>query len=344
MTIFWKQARGASHRRRWNEIGHTMAVAVLLVASFTATAAACADGIESDSQPGIRVTFLGTGTPAPNPRQFGQSILVEVGSTKLLFDCGRGCAHRLWNLGHQKLRDTSHLFLTHMHSDHTVGVADLYLNGWNLGRTKNLLIYGPAGADTLMKHIRLAYEEDVVIRADLQVHNVTREALNHQAIEVSDSEQYKIGDATVTAILVNHHVVEPAYGYRIDAGGHSVVISGDTTFSENLIKHSTDVDLLIHEVMSPALEEFVRTTFPPDVADDIVALHTLAPDVGRVFAEARPRLGVMTHLDNAPRHIPELMRQTRTTWDSDLVVAKDLMVINVGDVIRVIEPDEDKKH
>ncbi len=294
---------------------------------------------EAPAEPAIRVTLLGTGTPAPNPRQFGSSILVESGDTKLLFDCGRGCAHQLWNLDHDYLRKTSHLFLTHMHSDHTVGIADLFLNGWNLGRQSALSVYGPAAAEDLMRYLRLAYEEDVRIRADLQTHTVTRETLGYTVTEVMDGKAVVIGNMTVTPIAVDHHVVKPAFGYRIDSGGYSVVISGDTTFSENLIQYSANADVLIHEVMSPALERFVRKTFPTAVADDIVALHTPAPEVGRVFSESGIRLGVLTHLDNEPSRIPELEEQIRTTWDGDLVVGEDLMIIEIGESIRVVKPE-----
>ena len=295
----------------------------------------------AQTEPAIKVTFLGTGTPAPNPRQFGPSVLVEAGDTKLLFDCGRGCAHRLWNLAPRYLRETSHLFLTHMHSDHTVGVADLYMNGWNQGRQENLRVYGPAAAEAFMRHLRLAYEEDVVFRVDRQGHAVTRESLDYIATEVADGEQFAIDDVTVTVIAVDHHVVEPAFGYRVDAGEFSVVISGDTAYSENLIRHSMDADVLIHEVMSPALEHFVRTTFSPEVADGIVALHTLAPDVGWVFTQARPRLGVLTHLDNDPARVPELAAQIESTWSGDFVVAEDLMAIEIGESIRVIRPGQE---
>ena len=314
---------------------------VSTIAIVAASQIAFAVDAEAQTEPVIKVTLLGTGTPTPNPRQFGPSILVESGDTKLLFDCGRGCGHRLWNLGPQYLRETSHLFLTHMHSDHTVGVADLYMNGWNQGRQENLQVLGPAGAEVFMRHLRLAYEEDVVFRADLQRHAVARESLDYAAIEVVDGERITIDDVTVTAIAVDHHVIEPAFGYRVDVGEFSVVISGDTAYSENLIRHSIGADVLIHEVMSPALEHFVRTTFSQEVADDIVALHTLAPDVGRVFSRSRPRLGVLTHLDNDPARIPELEAQIETTWSGDFVVAEDLMVIEIGESIHVIRPGQE---
>ena len=312
----------------------TVATCMVLVMSVMSSAA----NEETPAAVAIKVTFLGTGTPVPNPRQFGQSILVEAGGQKLLFDCGRGCAHRLWNIGPAYLQNTSHLFLTHMHSDHTVGVADLYLNGWNLGRQENLRVYGPAGADTLLRHLRLAYEEDIVFRADRQAHTASRDTVGYIATEMTDGESISIGGAKITAIAVDHHVIEPALGYRIDVGDYSVVISGDTAYSENLIRYSTNADVIVHEVFSPALERFVRNSYPPEVADDIVALHTVAPDVGRVFSNSRPRLGVLTHLDNEPSGIPELVEQINSTWGGDFVVAEDLMVIEVGEDIRIVNP------
>jgi len=287
---------------------------------------------------GLRVTLLGTGVPVPNPRQFGPSILVEAGDTKLLFDCGRGCLHRLWNLGPEYLRDTHRVFLTHLHSDHTVGMADLYLNGWNMNRKKNLEIYGPHKTGDLMRHLRLAFEQDVIYRADRQASSHDREDLEYTVTEVKNGTKYKFGDVTVTAFDVDHHVIKPAFGYRIDYAGRSVVISGDTAYSSNLIAHSRDVDVLIHEVFSPALERFVRENYPKYMADDIVALHTLAPEVGRVFTETRTRLGVFTHLDNHPDGIPELIAETRQTWEGPLEVGVDLMVINIGDEIDVHRP------
>ena len=322
----------------WQPMRRTLVCVVASCMVLVMSVAVSASSEEAPAAAAIKVTFLGTGTPVPNPRQFGQSILVEAGDQKILFDCGRGCAHRLWNIGPEYLQNTSHLFFTHMHSDHTVGVADLYLNGWNLGRQENLRVYGPAGADTLMHHLRLAYEEDVVFRADRQTHTASRQTVGYIATEMTDGESISIGNAKITAIAVDHHVIEPALGYRIEVGDYAVVISGDTAYSENLIRYSANADVIVHEVFSPALERFVRNSFPPEVADDIVALHTLAPDVGRVFSNTQPRLGVLTHLDNEPSGLPELAEQLSSTWSGDFVVARDLMVIEIGDDIRIVEP------
>ena len=311
----------------------------LAVAGGAGIHSSCADA-PSAAEPdfAIRVTLLGTGVPVPNPRQFGSSVLVEANEVKLLFDCGRGCAHRLWNLGPQYLRDTQHVFITHLHSDHTIGMPDLYLNGWVMLRPTGLKIYGPKKAEDLMRHIRLAYDEDIVYRVDRQISTLSRDQLEYTVTPVADGAEFDFDGVKVTAILVDHHVVKPAFGYRIGYGGHSVVISGDTAFSPNLIRHSKGADVILHEVMSPALENFLRANYEKDMADDIVALHTLAPDVGRVFRESGTRLGVFTHFDNNPSAIPELIEQTRETWDGRLEVGEDLMVIDIGEEIEVRRP------
>ncbi len=310
-----------------------------IVISIAACSALHADQLlPIESEVSIRVTLLGTGVPIPNPRQFGQSILVEANNVKLLFDCGRGCAHRLWNLGPQYLRETRHVFLTHLHSDHTIGMPDLYINGWAQLRPTGLNIYGPKKAEDLMRHIRLAYDEDVVYRVDRQTGTLSRDQLDYAMTTVDDGAEFEFDGVKVTAIRVDHHVIEPAFGYRIDYGGRSVVISGDTAYSENLIRRSKGADVIIHEVMSPALETFIRAHFEKNMSDDIVALHTLAPDVGRVFDQAGVRLGVFTHLDNNPAAVPELIEKTRQTWSGRLEVGEDLMVIDIGEDIKVRRP------
>jgi len=321
------------------EVGHhstLKSIFLLAIGILLAAAPAGLNAGEADSgTPDIRVTLLGTGVPVPNPRQMGQSILVEAGGEKLLFDCGRGCLHRLWSLGPEYVRTTHNVFLTHLHSDHTVGMADLLMNGWVLQRKMPLHVYGPDKTLDLMHHLRLAFDQDVVYKVDLQASTLSRDELEFSVTEVANGEKVSIGDVEVTPIRVDHHVVKPAFGYRIDYAGRSVVISGDTAYSENLVQMSQGVDVLIHEVMSPALETFVRAHYAKFMADDVVALHTRAPEAGEVFARAGPKLAVYTHLDNRPEALPELISQTREAWDGPLEVGEDLMVIEIGDDVDV---------
>ena len=111
----------------------------------------------------MRVTLLGTGTPFPNAERFGSAILVEVAGTKLLFDCGRGVVIRLTEAGVSP-KEIDGLFLTHLHSDHIVGIPDLWLSGWFLGRSKPLRIWGPQGTSSMAKHLAQTFAFDIHIR------------------------------------------------------------------------------------------------------------------------------------------------------------------------------------
>src|SRR5271169_3180729 len=111
----------------------------------------------------FKVTLLGTGSPDLRMDRFGPSILVEAGNEKLLFDCGRGATLRIQQLG-ISWNEISALFLTHLHSDHTVGIPDLWLTGWLLGRAVPLRVWGPAGTKAMMAHLREAFQFDIRIR------------------------------------------------------------------------------------------------------------------------------------------------------------------------------------
>ena len=182
----------------------------------------------------LKVTLLGTGYPRPVMERFGPSILVEAGKEKLLFDCGRGATQRLYQLK-VPFSEVTALFLTHLHSDHIVGIPDFYLTGWIFGRSTPLRVWGPEGTAEMMSHLQQAYQFDIHIRRDVD------EKLPAQGVVVvaKDIEQgvvYQNGDLKVTAFTVDHSPVKPALGYRVDYAGHSVVLSGDTRYSENLIQ------------------------------------------------------------------------------------------------------------
>ena len=114
----------------------------------------------------IKVTLLGTGNPRPVMSRFGSSILVEAGKEKLILDCGRGATQRLYQLK-IPFSEITALFLTHLHSDHTVGIPDLWLTGWVMGRTTPLKVWGPEGTKAMMEHLQQAYAFDIHIRRDV---------------------------------------------------------------------------------------------------------------------------------------------------------------------------------
>ena len=312
------------------KVGHQ--VAVLL--AFMLCAGWSGAGAETGASSDFRVTLLGTGIPVPQPDRSGPATLVEAGGQKLLFDAGRGATVRLFQL-HIPLREVGPLFLTHFHSDHTVGIPDVWLSGWLGGpwarRATPFRVIGPAGTKDLMANLQRAYAADIKIR-------MADEKYPAEGVRVI-TDEYTVGGVVydqdgvrVTAFEVDHgDLIKPAYGYRIDYKGRSVVISGDTRFNENVIKYGTGADVLIHEVAA------VRPEMLKEVeVQRVMAHHTSPQDAGRVFRFAHPKLAVYTHLVLLARPaVPavtteELVAQTREVYAGPLVVGEDLMTFNVG--------------
>jgi ribonuclease Z len=308
------------HKRFWSLLG----VVLGMVGGVPARAA---DG-------DFLVTLLGTASPIPRVDRFGPSTLVRAGNETLLFDAGRGAPIRMGQLK-VSMGKIDAVFLTHYHSDHTVGLPDVWLTGWlppAYGQRKRAFkVIGPTGAKALMAGLQQAYADDIKIReAD--------EKLAPEGIAVQVEEYDKGGvvydkdGVRVTAFEVDHgNFVKPAYGYRIDYNNHAVVISGDTRFNENVIKYGTGADLLIHEVCAAEPKLLDVPAF-----QRIVAHHTSPHDAGTVFARAQPKLAVYTHIvrlssPTVPEPtLAEIIAQTRETYRGPLVVGEDLLTFDIG--------------
>ena len=201
----------------------------------------------------MRVTLLGTGRPTPLHDRFEAATLVEAGDTTLLFDAGRGASIRSWQLGMPR-SEVDATFITHFHHDHISGLADLWLTGWlppAFGqRTEPFRIFGPEGLSDVTDGLQAAYARDIDIRVPDE--NLPREAATFNVTEFSgQGVVYDSDGVVVTAFPVDHgELIKPAYGYRVDYEGRSVLISGDTRYDENIIEMGRGVDVLIHEVVT----------------------------------------------------------------------------------------------
>lgn len=280
----------------------------------------------------LKVVLLGTGVgPVVNLEQYGASTLVEAGGQRLLFDCGRGATLRLAQAG-VPIGSVTRVFLTHLHSDHLLALPDLLLVGWAVGRrTSPLTVWGPAGTSDMMDHLQQAFAFDIHTRRDLDEHFPASgiKVVSHDI--PADGVVFDENGLKVTAFLVDHGLVQPAFGYRIDYRGHSVVLSGDTRVSENLVRHAQGVDVLIHEAIDP---ELLRTR--PDrpsaaTVEAIIAHHTTPEQAGTIFTRVAPRLAVYSHAPNTAR----VLAQTRTAYTGALEGAEDLLTIRIGAEITV---------
>ena len=279
----------------------------------------------------FRVTLLGTGAPPPRLDRFGPSTLVEVGEEKFIFDAGRGAMQRLHQLA-IPFSEISGLFLTHHHSDHVVGFPDLWLTGW-IGRpwgqrAQPLPVYGPEGTRQMMEHLPLAFHVDIRVRS----RSYAPDGVRLDAHEIRQGAVFDRDDIRISAFEVDHGGEElPAYGYRIDYQGRSAVLSGDTTFNENLIDHAQGADLLVHEVTAVA----GKAAENPQQLKRIGANHTTPDQAGEVFARVRPKLAVYNHLLLFGSARPEdLIPATRPKYDGRLIVGEDLLQIDIGAEMR----------
>lgn len=282
----------------------------------------------------ITVTLLGTGNPRPTLSRFGPSILVQAGGQNLLFDCGRGATIRLYQL---KIDRIDGLFLTHLHSDHTVGIPDLWLTGWVMGRKTPFRVWGPAGTREMMTHLEEAYSFDIHVRRDVDQH-LPGSGVEVVAKDIDQGVVYESSGVKVTAFLVDHGLVKPAFGYRVDYSGHSVVLSGDTNYSENLIHYAQGTDVLIHEVIDPEAYAKLATSDDPEERKRILSHHTTPEGAGKVFTKVAPKLAVYSHI--VPPVAPTLVAQTRKTYSGPLEVGEDLMTIAIGEQVTVRRPDQ----
>ena len=221
----------------------------------------------------IRVTLLGTASgPRVHVGQAGISTLVEAGGERFLFDAGRGFMQRLVQAGFP-MNAVTKLFLTHLHSDHVVDVPDLMLTPWSAQpeRKVPLEVWGPKGSRDMMRHLQEAFAFDIRMRGGVD-ESFPPDGIRVVAHDIREGKVYERNGVTVTAFLVTHGLVKPSYGYRIDYGGRSVALSGDTSPSDNLVASCKGVDVLIHEAIDL---DVLRQLVPNQQrVDAIVARHT----------------------------------------------------------------------
>ena len=293
-----------------------------------------------DSQ--LSVILLGTRSgPAIDPQRAGIGTLVVAGSEQLLFDCGRGIPTAMSRMAIVPA-DVTKVFLTHLHSDHVISLPELYLYPWaSQGRTTPFEVWGPDGTRSMMEHLQKAFVFDIRVRRDVD-ERFPASGIKVIATDIREGIVYQANGVKVTAFLVDHGPVKPAFGYRVEYRQHSVVLSGDTRPSENLVKFAKGADLLIHEVGARSKQDPIFTGPPDELlpnsrvtrrqAKTILEHHTDPLEAGRVFGMVKPKLAVFSHYPGRSATILTLVRQT---YDGPFEFGEDGMTIDVGDTINI---------
>ena len=271
------------------------------------------------------VVILGTGTPRADPARSGPAVAVIYNGRAYLFDSGPGVVRRAAAAA-QRLKIAAleaprlnRVFLTHLHSDHTLGLPDLIFSPWVLGRKEPLDLYGPKGTTAMAGHLEDAWEQDI----DVRVHGLERANATGYQVTAHDVEAgvvYREGDLKITAFAVHHGSWAQAFGYRIDTPDRIIVISGDCAPSPALLDASNGCDILLHEVYS--LVDAKRPE--PGWSEYLREFHTSTTELAQIAAKAKPKLLVLYHQLIRGTTDKALVKEVRKEYRGRVVSAHDL--------------------
>ena len=264
---------------------------------------------EEDS---LSAVICGSRSPIPSPGRAQTCVMVRAGENIYIVDIGDGSASNLrnWGIPFNKIKS---VLLTHLHSDHISDLADLHLASWIMQRRKAKLdVYGPQGVGLVTKGFETAYEPDYFFRNTHhgdQIAPLDVAGLNPHTVDLNQPKIIDEDGLIVTAFEVVHDPVKPALGYRFDYKGRSLVISGDTSYSENLIENSRDVDVLIHEAQANHMINLMRdfnlqmgANLNAKLMEDITTYHTTLVEAAEIANLANVKHLIFYHLTPAPRN------------------------------------------
>jgi ribonuclease BN (tRNA processing enzyme) len=297
--------------------------------TFLAGAAAVAAGARREAQgKRTRLVLLGTaGGPRPSRLRAAAAQAICIGDRAYLVDCGDGVARQL-ALASIPMHSLRAVFITHQHSDHNSGYGPLLSNGWSQLQPV-LHVYGPPPLEQMTK----LWLEMNAFDLELRVRDEERRPLG-ELVQAHDHTANGVvfkDDRLIVRAAHNHHPpIEHSLAYRFDSPDRSIVISGDTTYSESVSALAKDADVLVHEVFDRTYVEGERNPYTPGIRRHIIATHSSPEDIGRLAAAARVKTVVLTHF--VPNDNPEI---TDDMWTSGVrkhfggavIAGRDLMEV-----------------
>lgn len=281
----------------------------------------CSNSFASDL---VNFTFLGTGTPRPDINKLGPSILVKYKSEEILLDVGRGTTLRLAQVG-SNFNNINNIYISHLHFDHLVGLPDLWLTS-NLWQKKtNTNVFGPKGIQEFCHNVKNSYKEDLGYRysnqdvSQINCHNFeNNNLLSDRLIKVQSFKN-------------SHGHIEESYGLTVQVDSKTIVYSGDTSYSENVIKSCKRCDILIHEVISVSDRLYNRNKKLQDVIDT----HTSVKQLIKVLNSTNPKLTILSHALLFDVTEEQVINEIKEGYSGDVLFAYDLLSVDVGKEINI---------
>ena len=303
---------------------------IVLPLVFAATMAAASSSVGTflessySVQAATQVVLLGTGTPNADPDRSGPSVAIVVNNTPYLVDFGPGVVRRAeaaFRKGVKGLavKNLRRAFVTHLHSDHTVGYPDLILTPWVLERKEPLEVFGPTGIKRMTDHILKAYSADI----DIRLHGgepSNKTGYRVIARDIKPGIVYRDANVTVKAFAVDHGSWREAYGFRFETPDRTIVVSGDCRPSKAIIENCNGCDVLIHEVYSDS--GFAKR--PPEWQSYHSRYHASARELAEVASKAKPGLVVLYHQLFWGTTEEDLLKEVRAGYAGKVVSGRDL--------------------
>ena len=278
-----------------------------------------------------KLLILGSGTPNPDPERSGSAYAIVTNGQSYLVDFGPGVIRRAsafspsWGgeFESMEIQNLNYAFLTHLHSDHSAGLADLILSPWVLEREEPLNLFGPRGLKRMADKITDAYQIDIDYRINgSQPSNL--EGYKTKVTEIAEGIIYEDKYIAVEAFENNHGDFKNSFGFVFTTKDKKIVISGDTAYSQEVIEKSKEADILVHEVYSE--KGFKEKTKDWQIYHK--AHHTSAPDVGKIASMSKPKKLVLSHILFWGNSKESIVEEVKSNFDGEVIIAEDLMVID----------------
>ena len=273
----------------------------------------------------VNITFLGTGTPRPDINKLGPSILINTQHEEILLDMGRGTTLRLNQIGNNyaKIND---IYISHLHFDHVVGLADFWLTSNVWQKKTNTNIYGPIGIKNFCDGLLNTYKEDIKYRyknekiSNLKCFNFPKKKIYQSNLEITSFKNL-------------HGHIENSHGFKIKYKDKVIVYSGDTTFSDNVINNSKNADILIHELIATTKKIYNSNK----KLRDVVSSHTNIKQLIKILNICKPKLTIINHALLFGVSEDYVLNKIRENYSGEVIFSKDLMSIDLGKDINIFD-------